>query len=50
MRYNIRAAVPQAEICWDAAAKQLTESQVRGRYIAFSHLRINTYHCFVQKL
>lgn len=37
--------LPQADICWNVVVKWFAESQIRGKYIAFSHAEINTYNC-----
>lgn len=50
IKFSMLLSLPRADICWNVVAKQFTESQIRGKYIAFSHVKINAYNCFVQKL
>lgn len=50
LKFSVLPCLPQADICWNVVAKQFTESQIRGKYIAFSHVKIKAYNCFFQKL
>lgn len=33
--------LPQADNCWNVVVKQFSASQIRGKFIAFSHVKIN---------
>lgn len=50
LKFSMLLCLPQADICWNMVVKQFTESEIREKYIAFSHIKINAYNCFVQKL
>lgn len=50
LKFSMLLCLPQADICWNVVVKQFTGSEIRGKYIAFSHIKINAYNCFVQKL
>lgn len=50
LKFFVLLCLSQADICWNVVVKCFAESQIRRKYIAFSHFKINAYNCFVQKL
>jgi len=39
LKFSVLLCLPRADMCRNVVAKQFTGSQIRGKYVAFSHVK-----------